>query len=101
MRLLDARVDHLDENIGIISEFDHELLILLHHSETIFVHDVGVVEEQVIFRGQFNLDILEIIGLTLQDSEKKSKQKCIRGRINQNWQVFTKFKSGSFVYMMY
>ena len=65
MRLLDARVDHLDENIGVVREFNHELLILLHHSETVFVHDVCVVEEQVVLRGQFNLDILEIIGLTL------------------------------------
>lgn len=78
MRLFDARVDHLDENIGIVREFDHELLILLHHSETIFVHDVCVVEEQIIFGSQFNLDILEIIGITLQDSEKKSKQKFNR-----------------------
>lgn len=78
MRLFDARVDHLDENIGIVREFDHELLILLHHSETIFVDDVCVVEEQIIFGGQFNLDILEIIGITLQDSEKKSKQKFNR-----------------------
>ena len=68
MRLLDARIDHLDENIGIVCEFNHELLILLHHSEAVLVYNVCVVEEQIIFGGQFNLDILKIIGLTLQDS---------------------------------
>ena len=65
MRLLDTRVDHLNENISIVREFDHELLVLLHHSEAVLVHDVCVVEEQVVFRGQFNLDILKIIWITL------------------------------------
>lgn len=59
--LFDAAVDHLDEDVGIFVELDHELLVLLHLSEAVFVHYVGVVEEEVVLRGQLNLHILNVV----------------------------------------
>ena len=66
MWLFNAGVNHFDENIGIITEFDHELLVFLHHSKTILIHNMRIVEEQIIFRRQFNFDILKVIGITLR-----------------------------------
>lgn len=48
MRLFDAGVDHLYEDVGIFMEFNHKFLHFLHLSEGVFVYDVGVVEEQVV-----------------------------------------------------
>ena len=49
--VLDARVGHLNEDIRILLEVDHQLLLLLHVAESVFVYDVRVVEEQVVFAG--------------------------------------------------
>jgi hypothetical protein len=49
MRLLDTGVNHLEEDRGVLSEVDHQLLGLLHAAEGFFVYEVGVVEEEVIF----------------------------------------------------
>ena len=48
MRLLDAGVDHLDKDIGVLIEVDHQLLCFLHLTEAIFFNKVSVVEEEVI-----------------------------------------------------
>ena len=61
MRFLDAAVDHLDEDVGIFVELYHQLLVLLHLSEAVLVHNVGVVEEQIVLRGQLDLHILDVI----------------------------------------
>lgn len=68
MWLLDARVDHFNENVGVVREFYHELLVLLHHPEAVLVDNMCVVEEQVIFRGQLDLHVLEVVWLTLRRS---------------------------------
>ena len=65
MRLLDAGVDHLDQNVGIIAELDHQLLVLLHVAEAVLVDDVSVVEEQIVLTSQLNFDVLESIWLSL------------------------------------
>jgi hypothetical protein len=43
--LLNAAIDHLDENIGILVEFNHQLLLILHLSEGVLIHTVGIVEK--------------------------------------------------------
>ena len=65
VRLLNARVDHLDQDVGVVGELNHELLVLLHVTEAVLVDDVGVVEEKVVLTGQLNLDILEGAGFVL------------------------------------
>ena len=65
MRLLDAGVDHFYQDICVVRELDHQLLVLLHRSEAVLVDDVRVVEEQVILRGQFDLDVLKIVRVAL------------------------------------
>ena len=47
--LLDAAVDHFNEYVWVFVELYHELLTVLHLSESIFIHYVGIVEEQVVF----------------------------------------------------
>ena len=65
MRLLDARVYHLDKDARVVMEFDHELLVLLHVLEAVLVDKVGVVEEHVVFACQFDLDVLDVVWFTL------------------------------------
>ena len=65
MGLLDARVDHLDQDVRVVAELDHQFLVLLHVSEAVLVNDVGVVEEQVVLRSELNLDILKSAWLAL------------------------------------
>jgi len=66
MWLFNAGVNHFDENIGIITEFNHELLVFLHHSKTILIHNMRIVKEQIILRSQFNFDILKVVGIALK-----------------------------------
>ena len=66
MWLFNAGVNHFDENIGIITEFNHELLVFLHHSKTILIHNMRIVKEQSILRSQFNFDILKVVGIALK-----------------------------------
>jgi len=61
MWVFNARIGHLDENVGILLEVDHELLLLLHVAELIFVHAVRIVEEQVILTCQFNLHLMDLV----------------------------------------
>lgn len=67
MWLLDARVDHLDQDVCVVSEFYHKFLVLLHVSEAIFLNKMSIVEEQVILRCELNFDILEIVRVTLKE----------------------------------
>ena len=46
--LLDACVEHADEDGGVLREVDHQLLLLLHQPEALLVQRVRVVEEQVV-----------------------------------------------------
>ena len=48
MRLLDAGVHHLYQDVGVVAELDHQLLVFLHVAEGVLVDDVRVVEEQVV-----------------------------------------------------
>ena len=38
MRLLDALVEHPDNDVNVIVEVDHQFLVLLHHLELLLVH---------------------------------------------------------------
>ena len=67
MRLFYARVHHFHQNIGVVCEFNHQFLVLLHVSERVFVNHVGVVEEQVVFRSEFNFNVLKIASLSLRN----------------------------------
>ena len=66
MWLFNARVYHLDKDVCIVYKFNHQLLVLLHMSERILINNMGVVEKQVILRRKLNLDVLNIVILTLQ-----------------------------------
>lgn len=63
VRFLNAAVDHLDEDTWVFGELNHELLILLHLAEGVLVHSVCVVEKEVVFRGQLNSHILDVVVL--------------------------------------
>ena len=65
VRFLDARVDHFDQDVGVVGELNHQLLVLLHVTEAVFVDDVRVVEEQIVLTSQLDLDVLESAGLVL------------------------------------
>lgn len=51
VRVFDCRIGHLDKDVGIFLEVDHEFLLLLHVTELVFVHAVCVVEKQVVLAG--------------------------------------------------
>ena len=42
-------------------KFNHQLLLLLHVTEFIIVNNVGVVEKEVVFACQFNLDLVDLV----------------------------------------
>lgn len=63
VRLLDAGVHHLDQNVRVISKLDHKLLVLLHVAEAVLVDDVGIVEEQIVLTSQLDFDVLQITGV--------------------------------------
>ena len=48
MWLLDARVNHFDQDVGVLVEVDHQLLRVLHRAEAIFVYQVRIVKEKVV-----------------------------------------------------
>lgn len=58
---LDARVDHLDENLVKFLKRDHQLLFLLHLTEAVFGYEHLKVEEQVVFAGKFNFYVLNLV----------------------------------------
>lgn len=49
--VFDSRISHLDENVCIFLEVDHEFLLLLHMTELVLVNAVCVVEKQVVLAG--------------------------------------------------
>ena len=61
MRVFDARIGHLDENVGILLEVNHELLLLLHVAELVLVNVMRVVEEQVVLTCQLNLHLVDLV----------------------------------------
>ena len=77
MRLLDARVDHLDKDIGVLVEVDHQLLCFLHLTEAIFFNQVGVVEEEVILWGQLQFYILDVIVVVRLFQQIKNDWRCL------------------------
>lgn len=60
MGLFYARVEHLDEDVGVIRVLDHQLLGFLHLLEGTIVEVVSVVEEHVVLRAKFNSDLLRV-----------------------------------------
>eukprot|EP00443_Scrippsiella_acuminata_P029435 CAMPEP_0115243412 /NCGR_PEP_ID=MMETSP0270-20121206/39458_1 /TAXON_ID=71861 /ORGANISM="Scrippsiella trochoidea, Strain CCMP3099" /LENGTH=106 /DNA_ID=CAMNT_0002658515 /DNA_START=285 /DNA_END=605 /DNA_ORIENTATION=- len=67
MRLLDTIIQHLDDHGHIVREVNHQLLVLLHGPEAMFVDAMGVVEEQIVLTGQFDPAVLR--ALLLPESE--------------------------------
>ena len=61
VRVFDARVRHLYKNVCILLEVYHELLLLLHVAESVFIYTVCVVEKQVVFTRQLHFDLLDLI----------------------------------------
>ena len=61
VRVLDGRIGHLDKNVCIFLEVDHEFLLLLHVTELVFVHAVSVVEKQVVLAGQLDLHLVDLV----------------------------------------
>lgn len=61
VRFFDAGVDHLNEDLVKLLKRDHQLLLLLHHSETVFGHNHRVVEKEVVFTGQLNHDVFSLV----------------------------------------
>ena len=70
MWVFDAGVGHLDEDVGVFLEVDHELLLLLHVSEFVFVHAVSVVEEQIVLTRQLDF---HLVNLTLTGGAVEQK----------------------------
>jgi len=61
VRVFYTRVGHLYKNVCIFLEVHHELLLLLHVAESIFIYTVCVVEKQVVFTRQLDFDLLYLI----------------------------------------
>ena len=61
VRVLDAGVGHLYEDVCVLLEVNHELLLLLHVSEFVFIHAMSVVKEQVVLACQFHLDLMDCV----------------------------------------
>ena len=68
--LLDARVGHFDENIGILAEIDHQLLLFLHLPKAVLCDHMCVMEEEIILRCQLHLHFLNLVLIL------SSLQKC-------------------------
>jgi hypothetical protein len=45
MRLFDARVYHLNQDIWVFIEINHQFLSLLHLAEAVLINEVSIVEE--------------------------------------------------------
>jgi hypothetical protein len=61
MWFFDAAINHFDKDIWVLIELDHELLNFLHLSKSVFIHDMSIVEEQIVLGSQLNLYILNVI----------------------------------------
>ena len=61
MRFFDARINHFDKDIWILVEFNHQLLVLLHLAERVFIYLVRIVEKQVVLTCELNFNILKLV----------------------------------------
>ena len=59
----DTRVEHFDKYIGVVGVFDHELLGFLDGFKRVFVNVVRIVEKHIVFRTQFDPNLLWILVL--------------------------------------
>jgi len=57
--IFDAGVSHFDKDVGVLLEVDHQLLLLLHVAEFVFINTVRVVEEQIVFTGKLHFDFMD------------------------------------------
>ena len=77
MRLFDAGVHHLNKDVRVFVEVDHQFLGILHSSEGVFVDKVRVMEEEIVLRGKFNfyvLDMIVVIGLMIRREQSLQGQ---------------------------
>ena len=84
VRVLDARISHLDEYVGILLEIDHEFLLLLHVPEFVFIHAVRVMEEQVVLTRQLNFDLVDLplnCSVLMHEKQVRFKHFCDKSRI--------------------
>lgn len=58
--LLDAVVEHTNEHVGVVSEVDHELLVVLHQLERLEVTPMSVQEEQITLSRQLDFDGVDL-----------------------------------------
>ena len=56
MRLLNAAVDHLGEDVRVVIKRQKQLLSLLHLSVAVLIELMRVVKEQVVLAGKFHTD---------------------------------------------
>ena len=49
MGLLNAGIHHLNKYVRVFVEFNHEFLTILHLFEGVFIDNVSVVEEKIVF----------------------------------------------------
>ncbi len=56
--LFDAAVEHLDEDVSVLGEFDHELLSLLHLFKAGLIDGVSVVKEEIVLTDQLYAHVL-------------------------------------------
>lgn len=78
MWFLDARVEHLDQNVRVFGKIDHELLPLLHVPERVVIDSMCVMEEQIVLRGQLNPDLLDLL-LVLATQYHDFTTDCLEG----------------------
>lgn len=60
VRLLDTRIHHFLEDFRVLGEVHEKFLLLLHVAVCVRVHQVRVVEKQVVLGGQLDLDVLDL-----------------------------------------
>ena len=78
MRVFDAGIGHFDEDIGVFLEVDHELLLLLHVSEFVFVNAVSVVKEQIVLTGQLDLHLVNLALASGAVEQKNLDSDCLK-----------------------
>ena len=78
MWVFDARVGHLDEDVGVFLEVDHELLLLLHVSEFVLVNAVSVVEEQIVFTRQLDFHLVNLALAGSAVEQKHLDSDCLK-----------------------
>ena len=61
MRLFYTRVDHFDQDVCVFGELDHKLLLFLHVAVGIEGNFVRVVEKEIVFWGELDADVLNLV----------------------------------------